>query len=70
MFIATLFAVAKIGKRPVFINRQKDKVNVEYIRVMEWYSAMKKKNPATCDHMEYLESIMLSEISQRKTNTV
>ena len=37
---------------------------------MEWYSAMKKKNPATCDHMEYLESIMLSEISQRKTNTV
>ena len=32
---------------------------------MELYSAMKKKNPATCDHMEYLESIMLSEISQR-----
>ena len=42
-----------------------------YIYVMEYYSAVRKKEilPSATTWMN-LEDIMLSEISQRKTNTV
>ena len=47
-----------------------DKGNVGYIHTMEYYSAIKKEIlPFTTIWME-LEDIILSEVSQRKTNTV
>jgi len=48
-----------------------DKEEVLYIYTMEYYSAIKKNEilPFATTWME-LESIMLSEISQRKTNAI
>ena len=37
----------------------------------KYYSAIKKwGNPTICDNMNGFEGIMLSEISQKKTNTI
>ena len=48
-----------------------DKEDVVYIHTMEYYSAIKKNEilPFAATWMD-LKGIMLSEISQRKTNTV
>ena len=76
MFIAALFTIAKIRKQPKcpFKNEWMKKTWCVYmyfiIYIMRYYSATKKNEillPAT---WTYLQSIMLSEISQRQTNTI
>ena len=37
---------------------------------MDYYSAIIKWNLAICDYLDWLECIMLGEISQRKTNAI
>ena len=37
---------------------------------MEYYSAIKRRHFTLCDSMMDLKNIMLSEISQSKTNTI
>ena len=48
-----------------------DKEDVEFIYTMEYYSAIKENEimPFAATWMD-LEGIMLSDISQRKTNTL
>ena len=71
MFIAALFTVAKIWKQP------KCPLTDEWIRkmcniyTMEYYSAIKKNAimPFVATWMD-LEIIILSEVSQTKTNII
>ena len=64
MFIGVLSTIAKVWKQP------KCPLMDEWIRKM-WYSAIKKNEilPFAATWLE-LEGIMLSEISQRKTNII
>ena len=69
MLVAALFTTAKIWKQLVSINRK---------WIKKWYvdiqwnllSHEKEWNLAICSNMDRLGGIMLSEISQRKTNTI
>ena len=65
MFIAALFTIAKIWKQP------KCPSTHEWIKVMDYYSTTKKNEilPFVATWMG-LVGIILSEISQTKTNTV
>ena len=67
MFTAALFTIAKIWKKPVFIDRCMDKDVVHiYNRIL--LSHRKNENlPFASTWME-LEDIMLSEISQAQKN--
>ena len=80
----SFITIAKVWKQPVSINRWMDKEDdVLYIytythththtrtHTMEYYSAIKKNEilPYAATWMD-LEGIMLSEISQRKINTI
>ena len=72
MFIAALFAKAKIWKQPKGSSiGEWIKMWYIYTHTMEYYSAMRKKEilPFATTWMD-LEDIRLSEISQTKTNTV
>ena len=72
MFIAALFTVAKIWKQP------KCPLTDEWIKkmwsvgTMEYYSAIKKKNEIMLFAATWMDLgiIILSEISQTKTNTI
>ena len=73
MFIAQLFTIAKIWKQPncPSVDEWLKKMYIHtHTHTMEYCSAVKENEvlpyAATC--MD-LEGIMLSEISQRKTNT-
>ena len=70
MFIAALFTIAKFWKQPKCPIDEWTKKNW-YIYTMEYYSAIKRKAilPFATTWLE-LESIMLSKISQKKTNTI
>ena len=79
MFIAALFTIAKICKQSVFTIRQMDKEDMGggcshiYIYTEEFYSLLShqiEQNSACAAMLMDLENIMLSEISQRKTNTI
>ena len=65
MFIAALFTIAKIRKQP------KCPSTHEWIKMMDYYSTRKKNEilPFVATRMG-LVGIILSEISQTKTNTV
>ena len=66
MFIAALFAVAKIWKQPKCPSTDEWIKKIWYIYTMEYHSALKKKNkilPFAATWMD-LEGIMLSEMSQ------
>ena len=64
MFIAALFATAKIWKQPKCPSVDKLIKQLWDIYAMEYHSAVKKKTlPCVTAWMD-LESIMLSEISQ------
>ena len=71
MFIVALFTTARIWKQPKCPLTPNRKKKMWCIHTMENYSAIKKNEillPVTT--WMYLEGIMLTEISQRKTNTV
>ena len=71
MFMAALFTIAKTWKQPKCPSTEEWIKKMWYIHTMEYYSAIKKNEimPFAATWMD-LEGTMLSEISQRKTNTV
>ena len=70
MFIAALSTIAKVWKEPKCPSMA-EWIKMWYIHTMEYYSAIKKNEilPFATTWMK-LEGIMLSEISQRKTNII
>ena len=71
MFIAALSTIAKVWKEPKCPSMDEWVKKRWYIYAMEYYSAIKKNEilPFATTCMEP-EGIMLSEISQRKTNII
>ena len=72
MFIAALLTIATTWKQPKCPSTDDWIRKMWYICTMEYYSAKKKKNdimPFAATWME-LETLILSEISQRNTNTI
>ena len=70
-FITALFTIAKKWKQPKYPATDKWIKKMGYMYTMEYDSGIKKNEilPFAIIWMD-LEGIMLSEISQRKTNTV
>ena len=70
-FIAALSTIAKVWKEPKCPSMDELIKKMWYIYTMEYYSAIKKNEilPFATSWME-LVGIMLSEISQRKTNII
>jgi len=70
VFIAALFTMAKTWKQ-MSINREVDKEDVAYVYILEYYSAIKRMKylPFAATWMD-LEVIILSQVSQRKKNTI
>ena len=71
MFIAALSTIPNVCKEPKCPSMYEWIKKVQYIHTTEYYLAIKKKEilPFATMWME-LEGIMLSEISQRKTNII
>ena len=69
MFIAALFTIAKTWKQPNCLSTEEWVKKMQYIYTMEYYSAIKKDKimPFAATWMD-LEVVILSEVSQRKTN--
>ena len=70
MFTAALFTIARTWKQPKCPSTE-DWIRKMYIYTMEYYSAIKKDDimPFAGTWLE-LETPILSEIIQRKTNTI
>ena len=70
MFIAALFTIARTWKQPKCPSTDEWIKKMWHIYTMEYYSAIEKKKilPFARTRMNF-ETIMLSEISQRKTST-
>ena len=68
MFIAALFTIAKRWKQPKCPSTQ-EWIKMWYTYTMEYYPAIKKNEimPFVATWMD-LEIVILSEVSQRKTN--
>ena len=70
MLIAALFTIARIWKQPNCSSRDEWIKKMQYIYTMEYYSVIKNEIlPFATTQMD-LEDIILSELSQRKANTV
>ena len=71
MFIAARSTVAKVWKEPKCPSMDEWRKKMWYISTMEYHLAIKKNEilPFATTWMQ-LEGIMLSEISQRKTNII
>ena len=71
MLIAALSTITKLWKEPKCPSTDEWMKKMLYVYVMEYYSAIKKNESLSfaTKWME-LESIILSEIGQRKTNTI
>ena len=71
MFTAALFKILKTWKQPRCPSREEWIKKVWYIYTMEYYSAIKKNEilPFAATWMD-LDIIILSEVSQRKTNVL
>ena len=52
MFIAVLCRIAKIWQQPKYPSTNKQIKKMRHIYRMEYYSAIKKRNLATCDNMD------------------
>ena len=70
IFIAALFRIIKTEKQPKCSPTDEWIKKMWYIYTIEYYLAIKKKETLPFATMDETEGIMLSEISQRKTNTV
>ena len=68
---AALSTTAQVRKEPKCPPKDEWTKKMRCVRTMEYHSAMKKKEilPFATTWME-LEGMMLSEMSQRKTNTI
>ena len=71
MFTAALFTIAKTWKQPKCPLTDEWTKKMGYIYTMEYYSAIKKNEimPFVATWMD-LEIIILSEVTQRKTNII
>ena len=71
MFIAALFIIAKTWKQPKCPSTDQWIKKMWYIYTMEYHSAIKKDEimPFAATWMD-LEIILLSEVSQRKTDII
>ena len=71
MFIAALFTIAKTWKQSKCSSRVEWIEKMWYIYTMEYYSAIKKNDimPFATTCMK-LETLILNEVSQKKTNTI
>ena len=71
MFIEVLFTIAKTWKQPKCLSRDEWIKKMWYLYMMEYYSATKKNEimPFEATWMD-LEIIILSEVSQIKTNII
>ena len=70
MFIAVFFTITKIWKQSKCPSVDEWIKQLRDIYTMEYYSAIKRRHFTLCDSMMDLKNIMLSEISQSKTNTI
>ena len=71
MFIAALFTIAKIWKQPKSPSTDEWIKTMFYIHTTEYYSTIKKNEILSfATAWIVLEDIMVSEISQAKTNNV
>ena len=71
VFIAALFTIAKTWKQPKCPSTDEWIKKMWYIYTMEYYSAIKKNEimPFAATWM-YLDIIIVSEVSQTKTNII
>ena len=71
MFIAVLFTIARTLKQPKCPSTDKWIKKGWYIYTMEYYSAMKRNEIGSfVETWLDLETVIKSEVSQRKTNIV
>ena len=70
MFLATLFAKARIWKQPKCSSTE-ELMKILYIYVMEYYSAIKRNKVESFVEMRmHLESIIQSEVSQKEKKQI
>ena len=70
MFLATLFAKARIWKQPKCSSTE-ELMKILYIYVMEYYSAIKRNKVESFVEMRmHLESIIQSELNQREKDHI
>ena len=71
MFTAAQFTIAKTWKQPKCPSADEQIKKIWYVYTMEYYSAIKKNEimPFAAKWMDP-EIIILSEVSQRKTNII
>ena len=70
MFTAALFTIAKIWKQPKSPSTNEWINKMWCIYTVEYYSAIEKNEILPSATWMNLKGIMLSEIRQRKTNTI